>query len=184
MEKWKSDVFSIHHGTSIGHLQNAAGPDWEYPSVQLSQLIRPVPEADFTVGVINARLENNFYMHRLSSTVGVLSLFEMADILRQSDHTVEDYILRNVYELAVLYAASDGQIPEDAYTWAHDDVRGCLFDMNANKPDIVFSMHKPTLCEECRARVLAKQVDKDLFPALDGDCPGSGKHSIFGLRNG
>lgn len=59
-----------------------------------------------------------------------------------------------------------GLIPPDAVTWAHDDVRGCLFDMNASKLDIIFSMHKPTLCPECSNRLHSKQIDPSFLPTL------------------
>ncbi len=110
-------------------------------------------------------------MHRLGDKIAVLSLFEMAEIITFSNFTIESYILKNIYALAVLCAANGGAVPDDASSWTHDDVRGCLFDMNASKPDIVFSMHKPKLCEDCRRQILAKQVDPGFLPALDKELP-------------
>ena len=167
LEGWPSRLLSVQHGTSIGHLSNAEGPEWVYTDKQLRALIQADADANFTLALINARLENNYYMRRLGDKVAVLSLFEMAEIVRFSDFTIENYILRNIYELAVLYAANGSIIPPDALSWTHDDVRGCLFDMNASKPDIVFSMHKPTLCDGCRTRVLSKQVNCGFLPTLD-----------------
>ena len=169
LEGWASQLLTIQHGASIGHLPNAEGSEWVYTDNQLSSLIKTDGDADFTLALINAPLEDNYYIRRLGNKVAVLSLFEMADIVRFSDFTIENYILRNIYVLAVLYEANGELIPSDAYSWGHDDVRGCLFDMNANKPDIVFSMHKPKLCDGCRARVLSKQVNSGFLPALDKD---------------
>lgn len=156
---WKSQIIKISHGASVGHLPDAEGDNWEYTCDQLGALVHADNNASFTVALISAPLEDNYYMRRLGDKVAVLSLFEMAEIVRFSDFTIENYILRNIYELAVLYAANGALIPSDTYSWAHDDVRGCLFDMNANKSDIVFSLHQPTLCDGCKARVLSKQVD-------------------------
>lgn len=169
MEGWKSNLFVIKHGFSIGHLPDADGHDWQYTNQQLLDLIRPDPDADVTVAIINAPLECNYYMRRISDKVGVLSLFEMADILHSSDFSIEHYIIRNIYEMIVIYASSGGLIPDDAYSWAHHDVRGCLFDMNANKFDIVFSMHKPSLCESCRSRVKSKQVGAGFLINLENE---------------
>lgn len=166
LEGWKSKIIKVTLGSSVGHLPDAEGDNWEYTSSQLSSLVHEDDNASFTVALICAPLEGNYYMRRLGDKVAVLSLFEMAEIVRFSDFMVENYILRNVYELAVLYAANGSLIPSDAYSWAHDDVRGCLFDMNANKPDIVFSLHQPKLCDACKARVLSKQVDSGFLPAL------------------
>jgi len=164
---WESDLISIQYGASIGHLPNADGDDWERTSAQLRTLIQVDPGADFTVGLINSPLEDNYYMRRLEGRVAVLSLYEMADIVSASNFSVENFILRNVYELAVLYAANLKLIPSDAYSWTHDDVRGCLFDMNSNKSDIVFSMNQPVLCAACAARVSSKQVHVEFLPRLD-----------------
>lgn len=166
LEDWDSQIIKITHGASIGHLPDAEGDNWEYTSGQLSSLVHADDNASFTVALICAPLEGNYYMRRLGNKVAVLSLFEMAEIVHFSDFTVENYILRNVYELAVLYAANGALFPSDAYSWAHDDVRGCLFDMNANKSNIVFSLHQPKLCDACKARVLSKQVDSGFLPAL------------------
>jgi hypothetical protein len=169
LEKWNSQLVKIQHGESIRHLPNAKGPNWEYTSKQLGELIQADDNASFTLGLISAGLEGNYYMRRLGNKVAVLSIFEMAEIVRYSDFSVENFILRNIYELAVLYTANGTLVPSGNHSWTHDDVRGCLFDMNANKTDIVFSMHQPILCNACRERVLSKQVNSCFLPALDGE---------------
>jgi hypothetical protein len=183
LENLKSQLIAVKHGASIGHLPNAEGENWEYTCDQIKSLVKADNEADFTLALINAPLENNYYMHRLSDNVGVLSLYEMAEIVRYSNFTVENFILRNLYELAVLYTANGGLVPSDAYTWAHDDVRGCLFDMNSNKSDIIFSMHQPTLCDSCKARVLAKQVSSGFLPKLENELSAIRKELYFRMMD-
>jgi hypothetical protein len=167
LETWSSQIINIRHGASIGHLPDSEGHDWEYQDKQLLRLLSAETDTEFTLGLINAPLEDNYYLRRLSEKVAVLSLHEMADIVRFSDFTVEQYILRNTYELAVLFAANKKLIPIDYTTWAHDETRGCLFDMNANKSDIVCSLHRPILCPACRTKVSAKQVPANLLLTLD-----------------
>lgn len=171
LEGWKSALFDIQHGAAVGQLPNAEGDDWQYTDAQLKALVHPEHGADFAVGIINAPLEDNYYLRRISDKVAVLSLYEMADIVRYSEFSIEQYILRNVYELAVLFSANRKLIPTDYTTWAHDEVRGCLFDMNSSKTDIIFSMHRPTLCPACTSRVLSKQVPATLIPALHKELP-------------
>ena len=163
---WQSKIVQISHGPSIEHLPNAQGPDWTYPDAQLSALIRAVPNSNITLALVNVPLQDNYYLRRLNSNVAVLSFFEMAEIARAFHFTIECYVLRNIHEIAVLFAANGGLIPANAITWAHDDVRGCLFDMNASKLDIIFSMHKPTLCPECSNRLHSKQIDPSFLPNL------------------
>lgn len=171
VEHWRSRIFTVFHGASVNHLPNAQGQNWSYPNEQLIELIRSDERADITVGLINAPLEDNYYMRRLDNKIAVLSLYEMGEILGIYNLTIENYILRNLYELAVLYSANGCLFPFDAHSWAHDDVRGCLFDMNASKLDIVFSMHKPILCDQCKGRVLKTQIDPKLLPALNKELP-------------
>ena len=171
LEGWRSDVMTIIHGGSVGHLPNAEGDDWQYTDEQLYKIVKPDREAAFTLGLINAPLNRNFYHIRISNDVAVLSLYEMADIVRYSEFTIENFILRSTYELLVLYAAYGKLIPSDNEIWSHDEVRGCLFDMNANKSDIVFSLHRPILCPSCKNRLLSKQVQATFLPALEQELP-------------
>ncbi len=168
LEAWKSEIVKIQHGASVGHLPDADGDDWEYTDEQLSELLSADNSSNFTLGLINTPLEGNYYLRRLSDRIAVLSLHEMAEIVRYSDFTIEQYVLRNAYELAILFIANGKLIPSE-YTWAHDEVRGCLFDMNANKPDIVFSLHRPNLCQACKTRVSSKQVPATLIPTLENE---------------
>ncbi len=169
LEAWQSSVLNIQHGASVGHLPNSDGGSWEYSDENLLKVLSATPDSDFTVGLINVPLEDNYYMRRLTDNIAVLSLYEMADIVRYSEFTLEQYILRNLYELAVLFAANNKLIPQDYTTWAHDEVRGCLFDMNASKSDIVFSLHRPKLCPACKTRVSSRQVPLAFIPKLEDE---------------
>lgn len=168
LEAWKSKIVKIQHAASVGHLPDAGGDSWVYTDEQLTELLSVEGNnSDCTLGLINARLEGNYYLRRLGDRVAVLSLHEMAEIVRYSDFTIEQYILRTAYELAVLFIANGRHIPTEYTIWAHDEVRGCLFDMNANKPDIIFSLHRPNLCQACKTRVSSKQVPAALIPTLE-----------------
>jgi len=171
LEGWQSRVFKLHHDASVGHLPDADGDDWQYTDACLRGVLQQDPDADFTLGIINVPLEGNFYLRRLTDKTGVLSLYEMAEIVLYSEFTLEQYILRNIYELSVLFAANGKLIPSDYGSWAHDEVRGCLFDMNSSKSDILFSMHRPKLCPACKTRIAAKQVPAELFSALEQELP-------------
>lgn len=171
LEGWKSDILRIQHRAAVGHLPNADGDDWEYTDQQLLGVLGAEQDSDFTLGLISLPLEDNYYMRRLSDRVAVLSLHQMAEIVGYFGFSIEQYVLRNAYELAVLFAGNGKLIPVDYVTWAHDEVRGCLFDMNSNKSDIIFSLDRPKLCAACRTRLSSKQVPADLLPTLDRELP-------------
>lgn len=167
LEAWKSDVVAIKHGAAVGHLPDSDDGNWGYSDQSLLGVLTLDNDSDFTVGLINVPLQDNYYMRRLGDKVAVLSLHEMAEIVRYSNFTIEQYILRNLYELVVLFAANGRLIPPDYTDWAHDEVRGCIFDMNSSKTDIVFSLHRPKLCPACKTRVSSKQVPSGFVSTLE-----------------
>lgn len=169
MQSWHSKVVKIVNGGEVRHRPNALGMNWDYPSVQLQQLVAPVANCDLTIVVMNAPLEANYYMRRISANIAVISLHEMAEIVRAYGFSIENFLLRNIYELAVLFSAGKRTISEDAHQWAHDDTRGCLFDMNARKTDIRYSLHQPILCDECKARVSTAQLSDGFLPELENE---------------
>ena len=183
LSRWRSKILSIAHGDSVAHLQDSEGDDWTYTDQQLEKLLTPTAGADITLGLINAPLEDNFYLRRLPRNVAVLSLHEMAEIVQYDNFSVDTFIMRVAYELAVLFKA-EGRIPATGeFSWTHDDIRGCLFDMCSSKGDIVFSLHRPCLCEACRTRVLQKRVDVKLLPYLDKELRTIHKTLFFRLTD-
>lgn len=147
---WQSKAFSAEHAHEVQAISNAEGTEedgWQYSDRQLSLILRPSSTHDFTVGIINVPLEGNYYLRRLGSNAIVLSLYETAEILRNANITIEGFIVRNLYEICLIYHEYAGKVPDAAYSVAHDEIRGCLFDMNANKADIIFSCDKPIICE-------------------------------------
>jgi hypothetical protein len=167
IERWKSNVFSVQVYESIQSLPNAKGENWSYTDIQLAQILNHNPEFDITVGLINAPLHLNYYIRRLGDNKCVLSLHETGDILRLANLSIENFILRNIYEFCCFYHELGQKVPDSVYTLAHDETRGCLFDMNANKFDIVYSTERPRICEACRARIMAKQIPRDFLKYTD-----------------
>lgn len=169
LTEWKSNLLKITQTAQLNHLRDPEGNDQEYLDRQLIELIQADQEADFTVALIGAPLEDNYYMRRIAENICVISLFQMAEIVRDANFTIEQYILRNIYELVVIYQSNNALIPTDYDTWAHDDIRACLFDMNMDKNDIVFSLHKPQLCTQCTARSQRYQLPNGFIETLKNE---------------
>jgi hypothetical protein len=167
ISKWKSFLFSISEAHHLGIIPNSDGLDWEYTDAKLSEILIPDQAYDLTFAIGNFPLENNFYMRRISNNVAILSLFETGDILRNSDLKIENFIIRNIYEIVLVYLKFNKQVPESAYTVAHDEIRGCIFDINSYKPDIVYSTEKVKLCSECRIQFEKLTLPHDFMRKLD-----------------
>src|SRR5208282_4026057 len=67
-------------------------------------------------------------------------------------------------EIAIAFLAvkaSGGTLPTSELTITHDDTRGCVFDLNADKTEIVVSSRSPRICEECIYKYHKKKVSMD-----------------------
>lgn len=184
LKGWRSRIFLIGRITAIAHSPDATGDTWEYPDDQLSELIKAVPAADMTVAIVSAPVAQNFYSRRLKDNVVVLSLHEIAHILNSANFRLEHFVLRNIYQFSVYYHALGGTIPTvDSVSWSHDDIRGCLFDMNSQKSDILYSMDQPKLCEVCRTRLGSYAVDPEFLPALTSELQRLRKRLYFRMAD-
>lgn len=180
---WRSNVFSAEHAHQVQAIPDAEGADWQYTDQQLSSILQPSQTHDFTVGIINVPLERNYYLRRLGSNVIVLSLHQTAEILHYANFTIEGFIIKNLYEVCLIYHEYGGKVPESIYSVAHDEIRGCLFDMNANKADIIFSSDKPTICPQCKVRIMQKQISNGLISAIEKELPRIKKAFYFRMLN-
>ena len=167
VENWKSEIFEAHHVDQIQALPNSDGEDWSYSDAQLSTLLVPDSDYDFTIGIINARLEDNFYLRPIENNVGVLSLYETAEILHYSNLTLESFITRIIYEICGIYLESSRTISANAFALVHDDTRNCLYDLAPNKADIIFSTASPVICEQCKARIMGGQVPREFIATTE-----------------
>ncbi len=169
LKSWRSSIFEIRQIKIIDTIEDATGSDWQYTDAQLTNIIEHDETTDFTLALINGPLENNYYMRRVSENIAVLSFYEIANEIRLFGFSLESYIIRNVYELDQIFALSNYAFQPDVYRFAHHDTRGCLFDMNADKRDLIFSLHKPSLCHSCETRVRQSQLDSDYLKKLKSE---------------
>ena len=97
IRNWKSKLFQIVGIDRIESLPNAMGVPSGYSDQELSRIFAPSSRSEITLAIIGAQLELNFYARVLPSSVVVLSLFEIGDILNREHHTIETFILRCIY---------------------------------------------------------------------------------------
>ena len=45
----------------------------------------------------------------------------------------------------------------------HGDTRGCIFDRNGDKQDIIYNTETPKLCDNCKAEFKKRQVDENII---------------------
>jgi hypothetical protein len=160
-------------------MPNSDSDGWEYSKELLSEIIGNGSGFDITFAVTDKPIEDNYYLHRLSEKTCVLSFYEISGILSAENIPPEVFLMRNVYEMVAIYTEFGNKLSSDAYTVHHEDTRGCLYDFNAIKTDVVVSTKKVGLCMECRARFLSKQLPMGFVEGFGKELKRIGKPLIY-----
>lgn len=163
---WKSNIFEI-----AGEVENyplrgdSDGPDWQFSDSLLEKSLPQLSEEDFLLAIVNVPIENNFYARRLGNKQIVFTFHCIKDVLAYENIPLENAILRVLYAATLLYGRAGNRIPEFDETpgFTHDETRGCLFDMNGIKSDIVVSCDAPIVCEECQERLRHERVSREII---------------------
>ncbi len=115
--------------------------------------------ADIFIGITYVPIEDNYYARRLSNNRVVFSYFEMAEIISNKNLPLENLLLRMLYSYSLIYMRYGNRMPlqSENTNFAHDDTRGCIYDMNGIKSDVVYSLDKPIICDECTTKLSEKK---------------------------
>ena len=158
---WKSDVFEL-----AGEIENFSlcgnsdSDGWVFSDALLKAQLPAHTDADFLIAIINVPIEDNYYSRRLGDNQIVFTFSQIREFLACENIPLENAILRVLYAYTLLYRRSENQIPgfSEAPSFTHDETRGCLFDMNGIKSDLVESCNKPVVCAACEERLRNEHV--------------------------
>ncbi len=160
---WKSDLFEINSKVEQYTFQMDSDIDLRGYSDQTLEKELPVePDFDFLLTITNVPLQEGYYARRLSHNRIVITLKEVSDILRKENIDFENYIIRNVYRYLFVYLMYGNRIPlmSEKTNFTHDDTRGCIFDFNSNKSELIYSLDKPHICPDCKSKLDGKVQEK------------------------
>ncbi len=127
-----------------------------YTDEQLNNLTVSTPNM-LNVIIVNAELEDGFYIRGLSKDKVAISTKVIEDILIFNDIPLGLFLKRSLIELVVLYIEFGYELDDNMYKIVHSETRGCLFDLNADLRDIKYNIESPIICEECSARLAGNQ---------------------------
>lgn len=164
VSKFSSSLFEV-----VGNIDNLSlrcdsdGYGWEFSDDLVRKQMPEFNDADFMVAIVNVPLEDNWYSRRLGNNKIVFTFHEIKDILLQADIPLENVIYRLLNAYMFAYKRLGNRIPEfdEMQDFTHDETRGCLFDMNGIKTDLVVSCHEPIICDECQERLRRARVSDD-----------------------
>ena len=106
-------------------------------------------------------------MHRISNKCVVISLYGITDILKPENISIEHFIIRQLYEICAIKYMINDLLSDDVYQFIHSDTRGCLFDLNGDKSDILYNTEQPIICEECKGKFKHKQAQYGIIRTLE-----------------
>jgi hypothetical protein len=157
--------------------------NWGYSDEILNRELPNDYNADFFLGVTYVPLENNYYARRLNNNRVVLSFHELHQIITEHSLPLENLIYRVLYGYGLVYLAANREIPpiQQFLSFTHDDTRGCIFDMNGNKTDVVFSLDSPILCDQCTNNLRAHKVADNRISLVKKELTGIRKRRYYKL---
>lgn len=161
ISKWESSLFDIIAIDEKPYICNMNSDEWQSISdKQVLDAISHDGQSDFTIAITEYKLEDNFYMRRISEGVAVLSLFEVGDMLLHYNIPLENFVAVNLYKMVALLKIYK-KVPitsEEIPPIIHDETRSCLFDMNGNKTDVIYSTERPSICQQCQSVMMESQL--------------------------
>ncbi len=169
LQQWKSDLFKVRSVKEIGDINFNNENYWqELSDSKATEMLKSNSEEVIQILITEYSLENNYYMRRIDKNGAIISFFEVGDILQRYNIPIENFILKNIYELVALKEIYSDlpQTKIEIPDIIHEETRGCLFDMNGLKSDIWYTTEKPTLCSQCEAFLASKHVTKDFIKTL------------------
>ncbi|MFT7860434.1 MAG: hypothetical protein ABXS93_05820 [Sulfurimonas sp.] len=163
VENWKSDIFEL--SGKIEHYELRAdsdGQSWEYSDENIYKQLPKQIEADFLIALVGVPLEDNWYTRRVEENVVVFTFHEISNFLRQKNIPLENVALRLLYAYSLVYVRNNNKIPSvyEVTNFTHDETRGCIYDMNGLKEDIVFSCDHPIICNDCTERLIKEKISQ------------------------
>ena len=167
LEKWRSRIFEISEIHCVEHLPDGDVNDFyldqKFSIDRLESLIECPKNSDIAIAIMPYRFLDNFYMHGINKNCVIISLYGISKILEVDNISMENFILKQIYEIcAIKYLVSDVS-SEDVYKFVHRDTRGCIFDLNGEITDILYNTEKPIICESCKDTFKRKQVDSGII---------------------
>ncbi|EGM68729.1 hypothetical protein [Shewanella sp. HN-41] len=169
---WRSKAFVVKPEIESFQLDDhAKGNDWEFTDDQFEAGVRRDPTCAFLIIFVKVKLENNWYLRRLSDNRVVFTFYEMDQIVRFHGLPLKNLALRVLYAAVLIYRRYGERIPpaSEITSYAHDETRGCLFDMNANKVDVVHSLHRPCVCDQCCSLLKQAKVSNELLAVVQSE---------------
>ena len=183
----KSKFFKFSNIERINSLpeanKNDGYLDLVYSKEEITSIIKDIQFDGLCVAIMNYGFNDNFYMHRVGSNKICISVFGLENILNKKNISLENFIIKNIYMIYTSFVTLKNLDNAGIYDFVHSDTRGCLFDKNGNKEDIVFNTEKPIICDECKGKISRKSIPKEFLEDIQKELLKIDKPFITKIEN-
>jgi len=170
IQNHKSNFFVIEELNRISDLppprKNDGYLDVVYSVEEITSIMSNIQCNDICIGIMNYRFVDNFYMHRINNKTMCISIAGLEQILMSREISLENFIIKNIYEVFSFYKIFGSTLIGDVYEFVHEDTRGCLFDLNGDKNDILYNTEKPIICNECLSKMNKKALPTNFVDSI------------------
>jgi hypothetical protein len=110
---------------------------------------------------------------------------EITELLESGNIPLENFIFKVIYSASLVYKRYGNRIPEmfEMTNFTHDETRGCLFDMNGIKTDIIYSTNQPEICPSCILDLANSKVPKNLIDKIQKEIKGIQKELYYKITD-
>jgi hypothetical protein len=172
LQKWESKLFRVIDPIDkLSITSNADLEGWGFSDNNIANMLPSKHDGDIRIAITSVPLEENYYARRLSNNTICITFFDVIDFLRFENIPSENFILRVLYSACLVYKRYNLTIPptSQATNFTHDETRGCIFDMNGIKNEIIYSTNKPIICEECSHNLKTSKIEINLIDSIKSE---------------
>ncbi|EKN4696024.1 hypothetical protein ABF228_002647 [Yersinia ruckeri] len=169
--KFDSSLFQLDENIDAYELNDNSDGGWMFSDKLMLNNLPEITDCDFIFAITTVPLELDWYSRPLSERVVACTFHEISGYLKEDNIPLENMVLRVIHAYALAYVKFNHKIPMPEYffDFAHDETRGCIFDMNAYKADIVESCARPIICDKCTRSLLEGKIPRNIISSVKKD---------------
>lgn len=163
---WKCELFEVDATIDTYAINNNSdAKDWIYSDYNIENNLPNNFNGNIFFAITNVPLENNYFSRMLSNNKICITFCEMAKLLKNENIPIENLILRLFYSYSLAYLSHNENLPtsNEFGSFTHDETRGCLFDMNGLKEEVIYSTNKPIICNSCVEKLKTYKVPENVI---------------------
>lgn len=187
IKKYKSKFFNFSDIERINNLPNPQKDDGYldivYTKEEIQLIMKDIEFDGLCIAIMNYGFDDNFYMHRMGTNKVCISVFGLENILSEKTISIENFIIKNTYQTFIFYKILKNLTTDEVYNFTHKDTRGCIFDLNGDKRDIIYNTEKPIICDECKGKISKKSIPKNFLENIQKELSRIDKPLIKKIEN-